>query len=428
MKKTYIEDSKGGGDSKKEAIKRFLTNMGHNISKSVLLESSSLRVVAATRSKKKETIEDSSINHNTSSWQQILEKSTIEELTQPSNPYSERTVGTTKRVQEETNDKAKRAPWLKKKCPGCRKGFNSQSKTIQCRGCDSFSHDKAICSSTSLKTDYLCLNCNSSKADPILKSAKNHSCTKCSESFRDSYNLKRHIERKHKSVDVPEEGIQSPESEAVVQKEVKSCNTNEPITDILSSKGCNLCKEAESQLRPMHICRYCKVAVCNLFCSKQDPNYPDNEMKRIHKKGKGCKMDNPPDKFRYKCPECHKMLKRIEVKIHMKENHDLRSPKKSNITIGIKCFDCKFRAPNLEAFKLHTNDHYRKEEQGFDCKCCKKWFFTNYELNKHNKRVHEKKEEDISLEELEIKQKPEIVPRIKQSIQMEDLEYDSDED
>ena len=329
MKKTYIEDSKGGGDSKKEAIKRFLTNMGHNISKSVLLESSSLRVVAATRSKKKETIEDSSINHNTSSWQQILEKSTIEELTQPSNPYSERTVGTTKRVQEETNDKAKRAPWLKKKCPGCRKGFNSQSKTIQCRGCDSFSHDKAICSSTSLKTDYLCLNCNSSKEDPILKSAKNHSCTKCSESFRDSYNLKRHIERKHKSVDVPEEGIQSPESEAVVQKEVKSCNTNEPITDILSSKGCNLCKEAESQLRPMHICRYCKVAVvCNLFCSKQDPNYPDNEMKRIHKKGKGCKMDNPPDKFRYKCPECHKMLKRIEVKIHMKENHDLISPKK----------------------------------------------------------------------------------------------------
>ena len=72
MKKTNIEDSKGRGDSKKEAIKRFLTNMGHNISKSVLLESSSLRVVAATRSKKNETIEDSFINHNTSSWQQIL--------------------------------------------------------------------------------------------------------------------------------------------------------------------------------------------------------------------------------------------------------------------------------------------------------------------------------------------------------------------
>ena len=86
-----------------------------------------------------------------------------------------------------------------------------------------------------MKTDYLCLNCNSSKADPILKSAKNHSCTKCSESFRDSYNLKRHIERKHKSVDVPKEDIQSQESEAVVQKEVESCNINEPITAILSS-------------------------------------------------------------------------------------------------------------------------------------------------------------------------------------------------
>lgn len=151
-------------------------------------------------------------------------------------------------------------------------------------------------------------------------------------------------------------------------------------------------------------------------------------MKRIHKKGKGCKMDNPPDKFRYKCPECHKMLKRIEFKIHMKENHDLISPKKIKYYNRKKCFDCKFRAPNLEAFKLHTNDHYRKEEQGFDCKCCKKWFFTYYELNKHNKSVHEKKEEDISLEELGIKQKIEIVPRIKQSIQMEDLEYDSDED
>ena len=59
IKKTYIEDSKGGGDSKKEAIKRFLTNMGHNISKSVLLESSSLRVVAATRSKKKKLLKTS---------------------------------------------------------------------------------------------------------------------------------------------------------------------------------------------------------------------------------------------------------------------------------------------------------------------------------------------------------------------------------
>ena len=28
---------------------------------------------------------------------------------------------------------------------------------------------------------------------------------------------------------------------------------------------CKLCKEIRTQDRPMHICRYCKTAVCNLF-------------------------------------------------------------------------------------------------------------------------------------------------------------------
>ena len=116
-------------------------------------------------------------------------------------------------------------------------------------------------------------------------------------------------------------------------------------------------------------------------------------------------MDNPPDKFWYKCPECHKMLMRIEVKNHMKENHVIWGPIKSNIPVGIKGFDCKFHPLNLEAFKLYTKEHYRKEEQRFNCKYCKKRFSTNSELNKHNTSVHKKKEKDISLEEFGIKQK-----------------------
>ena len=118
----------------------------------------------------------------------------------------------------------------------------------------------------------------------------------------------------------------------------------------------------------MHICRFCKLAVCNLFCSKQDANYSDNEMKRIHKKGKGCKMDNPLDKFKYKCPECSLMVKRIDVKNHLKENHGLGVSLISKSPVSKKCFDCKFHAPNLDAFNLHIKNHRKKDKQNFICK------------------------------------------------------------
>ena len=73
---------------------------------------------------------------NTSSWQPNGNSSTMEELAQPSNPYSKRTVGVTSKVQTEME---RRVPWLGKKCASkCGLGFNSLSQMVQCKGCDSF--------------------------------------------------------------------------------------------------------------------------------------------------------------------------------------------------------------------------------------------------------------------------------------------------
>ena len=144
-------------------------------------------------------------------------------------------------------------------------------------------------------------------------------------------------------------------------------------------------------------------------------------MKSIHKKGKGCRMDNPLDKFKYKCPECSLMVKRIDVKNHMKENHGLGASLKSKSPVGVKCFNCKFHAPNLDAVKLHIKNHHKKNKQKFICKYCDNKFLNTFELSKHIKIIHEQKEKNISLEEFGITQKPEILPRIKQSIRLEDL-------
>ena len=46
------------------------------------------------------------------------------------------------------------------------------------------------------------------------------------------------------------------------------------------TEECNLCVELKTKARPMHECRYCMTVVCNLSCSKQDPNIPKDEMKK----------------------------------------------------------------------------------------------------------------------------------------------------
>lgn len=132
---------------------------------------------------------------------------------------------------------------------------------------------------------------------------------------------------------------------------------------------CKLCKEIRTQDRPMHICRYCKTVVCNLFCSKQDPNFPEDEMKRVHRKGKGCRAESPPDEMKVKCPQCHKLFRGIDFKAHIKTKHS------SNSSV-IKCFECQYEAESLENFKIHAKQHYStdKEVQHEKCNVCCKVF------------------------------------------------------
>ena len=125
---------------------------------------------------------------------------------------------------------------------------------------------------------------------------------------------------------------------------------------------CKLCKEIRTQDRPMHICRYCKTAVCNLFCSKQDPNFPEDKMKRVHRKGKGCRAESPPDEMKVKCPQCHKLFRGIDFKGHIKTKHSRNS-------YVIKCFECQYEAESLENLKIHAKQHYSTDKEVQHEKC-----------------------------------------------------------
>ena len=116
---------------------------------------------------------------------------------------------------------------------------------------------------------------------------------------------------------------------------------------------CRVCMELRTQARPMHVCQYCKTAVCNLSCSIQDPQFPDNEMKWVHKKGKGCWIKNPSDELKVKCHKCQELFRGRDFKAHIKLKHSSLIK-----TSSIKCFECEYEADNLEKFKIHSKVHY----------------------------------------------------------------------
>ena len=207
MKKTYMEDRRPGGLVKKEAILQFVRNMGSNLFKSIQKESSLNRNMLS-RSKKM-----SKEDLDRSTWKANLESSTLEELTQPSNPYTGRKVGITARVQAEQEAKAH---WSGKKCDGCGKGFNLASSVVSCRGCHKYFHRRTKCIGTSrgIMHNFLCEVCqpldtgtNPNKTvldnseDFTKENNKKYKCNKCGQECAVRFNMKRHMIRKHNNIE-----------------------------------------------------------------------------------------------------------------------------------------------------------------------------------------------------------------------------------
>ena len=177
------------------------------------------------------------------------------------------------------------------------------------------------------------------KTAPIMKEGKQfeevtpNMCTICYQQYRSPMELKKHM---------------------LSHNSIKSDAPTKPA----KTEECNLCLEIKTQARPMHVCRYCRTAVCNISCSKQDPNFPEDEMKRVHKKGKGCRAENPP----VNSPKCQKLFRGIYFKAHLKSKHHSSSS-------VIKCFECQFEAENLADFKVHVKQHISNDKEVLHEKC-----------------------------------------------------------
>ena len=91
-----------------------------------------------------------------------------------------------------------------------------------------------------------------------------------------------------------------------LMKHMLSHNSSESHAPTMPAKNdeCNICVEIKkNKARPMRKCQYCMMVVCDLSCSKQDPNLSKGEMKRVHQKGKGCQAENPPEEMKVNCPK-----------------------------------------------------------------------------------------------------------------------------
>jgi len=199
-----LEEDLKTGDPK-EAIDTFLANIGHNISKSVIAESTASN---ETRSQRTDNLPDPDESMNLSNWQPSNESSILEEMTQPTHPYRSRKVGVTAHVQEE---RERRPNWMSKKCTSCGKGFNSLSRPLQCKGCDTWSHNKSKCLSEGAQrnSEYNCKTCKPASAQTtVVKHSQNEhmkftkennkfKCNICDYSSKAKFNIKRHIKNNH---------------------------------------------------------------------------------------------------------------------------------------------------------------------------------------------------------------------------------------
>ena len=155
-----VEHNKANGWFHVKTRRKKVANIGHNISKSVIAESTSSN---ETRSQRTDNLPDTDEIMNLSNWQPSNESSILEEMTQPTHPYRSRKVGVTAHDQEK---RERRPNWMSKKCTSCGKGFNSLSRPLQCKGCDTWSHKKSKCLSEGAQrnSEYNCKTCKPASA------------------------------------------------------------------------------------------------------------------------------------------------------------------------------------------------------------------------------------------------------------------------
>ena len=191
LKRVYEDEKKNG----KKDIGSFLSNIGHNVM--VSAATGRLNEEKKTKDPRKSFImgDDGNI-HNVSSWIPV-EEPDLSIVEQGQNPYENRQVGKTKRTQEK--EACPRIPWLQKKCPKCKCGFNKISKPIKCFLCDSFTHERCI-GTMADEVNFHCFKCIDvleKEVSTAVKPLGTFDCNFCEYKTRKQYNLRRHISRKH---------------------------------------------------------------------------------------------------------------------------------------------------------------------------------------------------------------------------------------
>ena len=148
-------------------------------------------------------------DHETSNWVPEFENSVLEELGNENGAYAHRKVG----VKEA-------ALWKNKKCPSCKLGFITRSDPIKCDGCDSYTHQKPTCLMHTVRhAHFYCKTCNpvaaSVSAIPVEKPIHpsiskvdtGFKCNVCGLVTSTKYSMKRHLDRKHNSLEIEARNI-----------------------------------------------------------------------------------------------------------------------------------------------------------------------------------------------------------------------------
>ena len=188
LKKNYL-DSKENGES--DAIKDFLSSMGHNLVSSTMAG----RTNDYEESRGPRLVDDSD-DYETSNWVAENNDSVLEEL-ENTDTFKHRKIG-----------KKEVKAWKNKKCSSCKVGFNSKSDPIKCDGCDSYTHKRQACiQEGSKKSQFYCKLCISTDSiaripeNPSTNSAlvskieNGYKCDVCGMAAKTKFSVKRHVVR-----------------------------------------------------------------------------------------------------------------------------------------------------------------------------------------------------------------------------------------